>query len=165
MNHFADRKCMIFYQIHVRSVQILWRELVLQFSTDCVVNLCPDEENTPLSRKRITAIFFTFWSFTSPTSTSHESWILLNSYSNSLCFDVRNHQRSNNSMKNILFESTLLVPIRKPVGIVGKSLFRQIPFFKSGHDFGIFCLKIDQLFDLELLEDIQRYESLSEDSN
>ena len=68
-------------------------------------------------------------------------------------------------MENIIFESTLLVLIRKPVGIVGKSLFRQIPFFNLGHDFELFCLKIDQLFDLELLEDIQRYESLSEDSN
>ena len=68
-------------------------------------------------------------------------------------------------MENIIFESTLLVPIGKPVGIVGKSLFGQIPFFKFGHDFGLFCLKIDQLFDLKLLEDIQRYESLSEDSN
>ena len=68
-------------------------------------------------------------------------------------------------MENILFESTLLVPIRNPMGIVGKSLFRQIPFFNLGHDFGLFCLKIDQLFDLGLLEDIQRYESLSEDSN
>ena len=68
-------------------------------------------------------------------------------------------------MENILFESTLLVPTRKPAEIVGNHLFRQIAFCNFGHDFSLFCLKIDQLFDFELLGNIQRYESLSEDSN
>ena len=40
------------------QLEILWRELVLAFSTDFVENLCPDEENSPLSRKRIPAHFF-----------------------------------------------------------------------------------------------------------
>ena len=69
MNHFADRKFMIFDQIHVRSVQILWRELVLQFSTDFVENLCPDEENSPLSRKQIPSHFFHILVFHDPRST------------------------------------------------------------------------------------------------
>ena len=43
--------------------------------------------------------------------------------------------------------------------------FRQIAICNFGHDFGLFCLKIDQLFDFELLGNIQRYESLSKDSN
>ena len=49
---------MIFDQIPVRSIEILWQELLLQFSTDFAENSCPDEENSPLSRKQIPAHFF-----------------------------------------------------------------------------------------------------------
>ena len=57
-DHFADRKIMIFLQIHVRSFYVLCGELVLQFSTDLAGNLFPDEVGGPLSCKEIPEHFF-----------------------------------------------------------------------------------------------------------
>ena len=69
IDHFADRKIMIFRQIRVRSFYVLCRELVFQFSTDFARNSCPDEVGGPLLRKEIPAHFFHILVFHDPRST------------------------------------------------------------------------------------------------
>ena len=113
MDHFADRKSLILSEIRVRCGYVLWRELLLQFSTDSAINLNPVEENGFLSRKEIPAHHFSILVFCDPRSTSRNHGLFRNSHQNCLTDDVTIGQRVTKLMENILLYGISLVLTQK----------------------------------------------------